>query len=100
MEIDTQSELSAANKALFLEKVRLSNAACQAGEFDSAVRLYTEAISLDPNNHVLYSNRSAALAKLGQFQGAYQDSLKARDLSPTWPKVGPGRDTAQLVIWQ
>ncbi|XP_037078157.1 tetratricopeptide repeat protein 28-like, partial [Pollicipes pollicipes] len=87
VEIDTASELSSTSKALFLEKVRLSNAACQAGEFDSAVRLYTEAISLDPSNHVLYSNRSAALAKLGQFSAAYQDGLKAHRLCPTWPKA-------------
>ena len=64
-----------ANKALFLEKVKLSNAACQSGDFEKAISLYTEAIKLDPANHILYSNRSAALIKLGQFSKA----LKARD---------------------
>ena len=41
-------------KAVFLEKVRQSNAACQAGDFPTAVRLYSEAIELDPRNHILY----------------------------------------------
>ena len=49
---------SEANKALFLEKVRQSNSACQAGDFDTAISLYSEAIAMDKNNHILYSNRS------------------------------------------
>ena len=46
-----------ANKALFLEKVRQSNAACQTGDFERAIALYSEAINMDKNNHILYSNR-------------------------------------------
>jgi hypothetical protein len=33
-------------KAAFLEKVRASNAACQSGDFERAVVLYTEAIQV------------------------------------------------------
>ena len=91
VELGSDVELSSTSRALFLEKVRLANAACQAGEFDSAVRLYTEAISLDPANHVLFSNRSAARVKLGQLQAAHQDGLKAAELSPHWSKVSPPR---------
>ncbi|KAF2368688.1 Tetratricopeptide-like helical domain [Trinorchestia longiramus] len=79
--------LSGTSKALFLEKVHQSTAACQAGDFDTAVALYTEAIALEPQNHILYSNRSAAHIKLQQFQKALQDATKARDLNPKWPKV-------------
>ena len=46
-----------ANKALFLEKVRQSNCACQTGDFERAISLYSEAIAMDKNNHILYSNR-------------------------------------------
>ena len=46
-----------ANKALFLEKVRQSNSACQTGDFEKAISLYSEAIAMDKNNHILYSNR-------------------------------------------
>jgi tetratricopeptide (TPR) repeat protein len=76
-----------ANKALFLEKVKLSNAACQNGDFEKAVSLYSEAIQLDPANHILYSNRSAALIKMGQFGKALKDASKAKELSPEWPKA-------------
>jgi len=74
-------------KAAFLEKVRQSNAACQSGDFARAVALYTEAIQLDPANHILFSNRSAAHIKMGQFSKALQDAVKAKELNPEWPKV-------------
>ncbi|KAK3851567.1 hypothetical protein Pcinc_041797 [Petrolisthes cinctipes] len=77
------------SKALFLEKVRQSNAACQSGDFETAVALYTEAIALDPHNHILYSNRSAAHIKLAKFAHALQDATKARELNPKWPKRLP-----------
>ncbi|XP_047502617.1 tetratricopeptide repeat protein 28-like isoform X2 [Penaeus chinensis] len=86
LEVDGEAE-GGGSKALFLEKVRQSNAACQSGDFETAVALYTEAIALDPHNHILYSNRSAAHIKLAKFAHALQDATKARELNPKWPKV-------------
>lgn len=76
-----------ANRALFLEKVRQSNAACQSGDFATAVALYTDALALDPTNYILYSNRSAARLKQGQFSLALQDANKAKELCPQWGKA-------------
>lgn len=87
MEVDADSELSAASKASFLDKVRQSNQACQNGDFETAVGLYGEAIALDPCNHILFSNRSAALVKLGHFARALQDASRAVELNAKWPKV-------------
>ncbi|KAL2099942.1 hypothetical protein ACEWY4_004336 [Coilia grayii] len=82
----TVSEGRALSKAEFMEKVRQSNEACQHGDFQSAVRLYSEALRADPQNCILYSNRSAAHLKLGQYQTALDDAIKARLLNPKWPK--------------
>lgn len=75
-------------KAEFLERVRRSNQACQQGEYALAVCLYGEALSADPQNCILYSNRSAAHLRLGQYSTALDDALKARLLNPKWPKEG------------
>ena len=87
VEVDADCELSAASKASFLDKVRQSNQACQNGDFETAVNLYGEAIVLDPGNHILFSNRSAALVKLGHFARALQDASRAVELNAKWPKV-------------
>ncbi|KAM4634971.1 tetratricopeptide repeat protein 28 [Polymixia lowei] len=75
------------SKAEFLERVRRSNQACQQGEYALAVRLYSEALSADPQNCILYSNRSAAHLRLGQYSTALDDALKARLINPKWPKA-------------
>ncbi|KAJ8973013.1 hypothetical protein NQ317_004611 [Molorchus minor] len=87
VEPEGTSELPAASRSLFLEKVRQSNAACQSGDFATAVALYTDALQLDPTNHILYSNRSAARLKQGLFAQALQDAVTARELCSTWPKA-------------
>ena len=75
------------SKAEFLERVRRSNQACQQGEYALAVRLYSEALTADPQNCILYSNRSAAYLRLGQYSTALDDAIKARLINPKWPKV-------------
>uniref|UniRef100_A0A3Q3WLF5 Uncharacterized protein n=1 Tax=Mola mola TaxID=94237 RepID=A0A3Q3WLF5_MOLML len=75
------------SKAEFMEKVQQSNEACQRGDFQEAIHLYTNALQADPQNCILYSNRSAALFKLGQHQAALDDAVKACGLNPKWPKV-------------
>ncbi|XP_033845014.1 tetratricopeptide repeat protein 28 [Periophthalmus magnuspinnatus] len=75
------------NKAEFLERVRRSNQACQQGEYALAVHLYSEALSADPQNCILYSNRSAAYLRLGQYSTALDDAIKARLINPKWPKA-------------
>ncbi|XP_062237099.1 tetratricopeptide repeat protein 28-like [Platichthys flesus] len=75
------------SKAEFMEKVQQSNEACQRGDFEAAVHLYSEALRADPQNCILYSNRSAALLKMGQHQVALEDAEKACELNPKWPKT-------------
>lgn len=62
------------------------NSALQDRRFEEAIKYYTEAITLDSNNHVLYSNRSAAYAKAGQYEQALADAEKTVSLKPDWAK--------------
>lgn len=86
------------SKAEFLERVRRSNQACQEGEFALAVRLYSEALSADPQNCILYSNRSAAYLRLGQYATALDDAIKARVINPKWPKVSKCEGTVAAEV--
>ncbi|KAL8552668.1 hypothetical protein ACS0TY_001380 [Phlomoides rotata] len=62
------------------------NVAFSAGKFEEAITYFTEAITLAPTNHVLYSNRSAAYASLNKFSDALSDAEKTVDLKPDWGK--------------
>jgi len=73
------------------------NAALQAENFSEAVKFYTEAIDLDPSNHILYSNRSAAFAKTGEFQSSLKDAEQTIKLKSDWPK-GYSRKGAALEL--
>ncbi|XP_052334756.1 tetratricopeptide repeat protein 28-like isoform X2 [Oncorhynchus keta] len=75
------------SKEEFMERVQQSNEACQRGDFQAALSLYGDALRADPQNCILYSNRSAAFHKLGCYQAALDDAVKARLLNPKWPKA-------------
>uniref|UniRef100_A0A8C5IB36 STIP1 protein n=1 Tax=Junco hyemalis TaxID=40217 RepID=A0A8C5IB36_JUNHY len=66
------------------------NRALAAGDVGAAVGHYSAAIARDPNNHVLFSNRSAAYARLGDYGRALADACRTLELRPDWAKVGTG----------
>ncbi|KDD72462.1 hypothetical protein H632_c3311p0, partial [Helicosporidium sp. ATCC 50920] len=74
----------------------LGNAAFSTGKHDEAVKHFTAAIELAPENHVLYSNRSAALASQSKYEEAFEDASKTVELKPDWGK-GYSRLGASLI---
>ncbi len=55
---------------------------------------FTQAIAIDPNNHILYSNRSAAYASKKEWASALTDAEKTTELKPDWPKGWGRKGTA------
>lgn len=74
------------------------NACMEAGKLDEAVQHYTSAIQLDDKNHVLFSNRSAAYAKLGKYTDALEDAETTVTLKSDWPKGYSRKGTALLYL--
>eukprot|EP01035_Chromulina_nebulosa_P030722 gene30722-40850_t len=62
------------------------NEAFQAGNTDLAIAYFSNAIDIDPDNHVYYSNRSAAYMKADSKSKALKDAEKCVELAPTWSK--------------
>lgn len=54
------------------------NKAFAAKDWDSAIDLFSQAIAIDPKNHVLWSNRSAAKAGKKDWTGALADADEVR----------------------
>ncbi|KAJ1796218.1 Hsp90 cochaperone [Coemansia sp. RSA 2399] len=71
------------------------NEAFAAGNYDESIELFTQAIEIDPTNHVLYSNRSASLSSLKKYDEALKDAEKTIEIKPDWPK-GYSRKGAAL----
>jgi tetratricopeptide (TPR) repeat protein len=56
------------------------------GNYLKAAAAYTKAMKEDPGSAALYSNRSAALAKLNKLPKALTDAEEAIRLAPEWDK--------------
>ncbi|KAE8818346.1 Hsp70-Hsp90 organizing protein [Hordeum vulgare] len=78
--IATQAE--AASRPNRDEAKARGNAAFSAGRFEEAAGHFGDAIALVPDNHVLFSNRSAAYASLGRYKEALVDADRTVALRP------------------
>ena len=68
------------------ELKRQGNEAAKAGDYDKAIELYTEAIKIDENNHILYSNRANIYNLKKDFDLALQDAEKCISIAPQFGK--------------
>ena len=56
-------------------------------KYKEALDCYTKAIEIDPNDPILYSNRSAMHLNLSEFDEAITDAEKAISLKPDYAKA-------------
>jgi len=67
-------------------KKTAGNRAFTQGKFEQAEKFYTEAIEIWPENHILYSNRSATFLQLKNHDKALEDAEKCILLAKDFPK--------------
>eukprot|EP00747_Dinoflagellata_sp_TGD_P207760 gnl/TRDRNA2_/TRDRNA2_81294_c0_seq1.p1 gnl/TRDRNA2_/TRDRNA2_81294_c0~~gnl/TRDRNA2_/TRDRNA2_81294_c0_seq1.p1 ORF type:complete len:560 (+),score=87.35 gnl/TRDRNA2_/TRDRNA2_81294_c0_seq1:48-1727(+) len=74
------------------------NVAFRMQDFQGAVHYFTEAISHDPADHILFSNRSACYASLKLYEDALRDASECVRLKPDWPKAYARRGLAEFFL--
>ncbi|PWY77088.1 TPR-like protein [Aspergillus heteromorphus CBS 117.55] len=62
------------------------NKAFSTKDYPTAIEKFTQAIGIEPSNHILYSNRSAVYAAQSAYQQALEDAEKATELKADWSK--------------
>ena len=71
------------------------NKALGEKRYDDAIDSYTKAIEINGNDHVFWSNRSAAYLSKGDAENALEDATKCIKLNPSFAK-GYSRKGAAL----
>ncbi|SOV82897.1 Hsp70/Hsp90 organizing protein [Plasmodium reichenowi] len=64
----------------------LGNKCFQEGKYEEAIKYFSDAITNDPLDHVLYSNLSGSFASLGRFYEALESANKCISIKKDWPK--------------
>ena len=69
------------------EKLKLEgNQHFKEGRYTEAVDSYTEALKLQPQCHLLYSNRSAGYNNLGKYEEALADAMHCVSIAPEFAR--------------
>ena len=76
----------------------LGNREFNVGNYTAAIKHFTEAIALDPSNHIIFSNRSACYAAMHQPVLALADAERSCELAPDWAKSWNRKATALQML--
>mmetsp|Transcript_35568 Transcript_35568/g.36258 ORF Transcript_35568/g.36258 Transcript_35568/m.36258 type:complete len:488 (+) Transcript_35568:209-1672(+) len=74
------------------------NTLYQTRQFSEAIEKYSEAIRLQGDNHILWSNRSACFLSSGDAKRALRDAEICRRLKPDWWKGAYRLASARLAL--
>jgi len=74
------------------------NSALAKKEYKKAIEFYSEAINIDLDNPIIYSNRSAAYANLNMWSEAYADAQRCNFLDPKFAKGWQRKGFAAMAL--
>ncbi|CAN0395803.1 unnamed protein product [Ectocarpus sp. 12 AP-2014] len=90
--------VSEENEAIAEAKKKAGNDAFAKKDLDEAVRLYSEAIELDPSSYIYRSNRSACYALQGKHEMAREEAEACIKINPDFTKGYYRLATAQTEM--
>jgi tetratricopeptide (TPR) repeat protein len=76
------------------------NVSFQAKDYEAAIAWYQKALHLDPENHILYSNRSACYCALEEYEKALKDANKCIKLNKLFLKGYSRKSSAMQGLGQ
>lgn len=86
--LNVDKEKSNKNNLTINDELIAEASRCYNSElFNKALEIYDQLISIDKENNVLYSNRSAIFLKLGRTSEAIEQANLAIELKSDWAKV-------------
>uniref|UniRef100_A0A0G4HAI3 Uncharacterized protein n=1 Tax=Chromera velia CCMP2878 TaxID=1169474 RepID=A0A0G4HAI3_9ALVE len=91
-----QEEISPAVRAAALKEE--GNKFLSDGKTEKAIEAYTEAIALEPSNHIFWSNRSAAYLKINNGEESLRDAEECIRVSPPEFCKGYSRKATALML--
>jgi hypothetical protein len=81
-----------------LELKKLGDESFNSKDFQKAIYCYTKALEFQPNNPILYANRSVCWGELGQLNRALIDADSAIRANPMYPKGHTRRGAALFAM--
>ncbi|XP_022072501.2 uncharacterized protein si:dkey-33c12.4 [Acanthochromis polyacanthus] len=69
-----------------IELANMGNRSAASGQFEMAVRYFTDAIKHNPKEFKLFGNRSLCFERLQQYENALRDADVALSMEPNWIK--------------
>jgi tetratricopeptide (TPR) repeat protein len=69
----------------------------KAGDYEGAIKAYSQVIALEPNNAVAYNNRGVAKANMKRYEEAIADFDKAIELKPDFAVAYTSRG---FTLWE
>ncbi|CAO3663697.1 unnamed protein product [Rhizopus microsporus] len=85
--INNKTTVSEEDKKEAEMKKVMGNRKVAERNYPEAIKLYSEAIALNPHNAVFYANRAAAYSQQGDHEKAVEDAKKALDIDPKYSKA-------------
>eukprot|EP01130_Rhizamoeba_saxonica_P018929 TRINITY_DN9658_c0_g1_i1.p1 TRINITY_DN9658_c0_g1~~TRINITY_DN9658_c0_g1_i1.p1 ORF type:complete len:373 (-),score=102.34 TRINITY_DN9658_c0_g1_i1:96-1214(-) len=97
----TEQELVEIQSQANMKKMR-GNKFYSKGNYEQALALYSEGLEIDPENAVLYSNRSATNYNLGNIEAALEDANKCIEVDGDFMKgyLRKGEALVKLEQWE
>ena len=69
-----------------LEFKTKGNTAFSEKRYDDAIEMYSSGLELDPDNHLLLSNRSNVYLRLNRLEEALEDAKRCTEIDPLYVK--------------